>query len=85
MESKINKAVYGITDSSIFGLKIVAGVITGISYSEDYPPKYEITFGKNKTWVSSIAESKEELLNLLNLAPLSRVKETHNLKLIYNK
>ena len=84
MESKINKVVYGITDSSTFGLRIISGIVTGVSYSEDSPPKYEITFGKNKTWVVSIAESKEELLNLLNLTPLSRVKETHNLKLIYN-
>ena len=84
MESKINKAVYGLTDRSIFGVKIISGIITGVSYSEDYPPKYEITFGKNKTWVDKIAESKEDLITLLEIADLKRVKETHNLKLKYN-
>ncbi len=84
METKINKAVYGLADRSTFGVRIISGIVTGVSYSEDFPPKYEITFGKNKTWVDKIAESKEELITLLEIADLKRVKETHNLKLKYN-
>ena len=84
METKINRAVYGLTDRSAFGVRIISGIVTGVSYSEDFPPKYEITFGKNKTWVDKIAESKEELITLLEIADLKRVKETHNLKLKYN-
>ena len=84
METKINKAVYGLADRSTFGVRIISGIVTGVSYSEDFPPKYEITFGKNKTWVDKIVESKEELITLLEIADLKRVKETHNLKLKYN-
>ena len=84
METKINKAVYGLADRSTFGVRIISGIVTGVSYSEDFPPKYEITFGKNKTWVDKITESKEELITLLEIADLKRVKETHNLKLKYN-
>ena len=29
MESKINKAVYGLADRSIFGVKIISGIVTG--------------------------------------------------------
>lgn len=84
MESKINKAVYGITDNSIFGLKIVSGIVTGVSYSEEHPPRYEVTFGKNKVWVNKIAESKELLIEALNLADLKKVATTHQLTLKYN-
>lgn len=84
METKINKAVYGLADRSTFGVRIISGIVTGVSYSEDFPPKYEITFGKNKTWVDKITESKEELITLLEITDLKRVKETHNLKLKYN-
>lgn len=41
MESKTNKAVYGLADRSIFGVKIISGIVTGVSYSEDYLPKNE--------------------------------------------
>ena len=41
MESKINKAVYGLADRSIFGVKIISGIVTGVSYSEDYLTKNE--------------------------------------------
>lgn len=84
MESIINKAVYGLQDNSIFGLKIISGVVVGTSYSEDALPKYEISFGKNRVWVQNIAQSVEELIKLFNLADLKRVKETHGLKLKYD-
>lgn len=83
MESRINKAVYGLSDNSIFGLRIVSGIVTGVSYSEDTLPKYEISFGKNRVWVENVAESIEELVKLFKLADLKRVKETNNLKLKY--
>ena len=47
MESKINKAVYGLADRSIFGVKIISGIVTGVSCSEDYLPKNE-NFVKNR-------------------------------------
>lgn len=84
MESKINKAVYGLLDNSIYGFRVVSGIVTGVSYSEDSLPKYEITYGKNKVWAQNIAESKEELIKLFNLTDLERVKTTHNLILKYS-
>ena len=47
MESKINKAVYGLADRSIFGVKIISGIVTGVSCSEDYLPKNE-NFAKKR-------------------------------------
>ena len=62
MESKIGKAVYGLSDKSIFGFRVISGIVTGVSYSEDKSPKYEISFGKNSVWVQNIAESVEDLI-----------------------
>ena len=84
MESKINKAVYGVTDNSIFGLKIVSGIVTGVSYTEEHSPRYEITFGKNRVWVNKIAESKAELIELLGLAELTKVASVHAMTLKYS-
>jgi len=84
MESKINKAVYGVNYDSIFGLRIISGIVTGVSYTEDKSPTYEITFGKNRVWVQKIAESKDQLFELLNLASLDRVKESHQVKIKYS-
>lgn len=83
METKIGKAVYGLLDNTLFGFRVVSGIVTGISYSENTSPKYEITFGKNSVWVQKIAENKEDLIKLFNLADLKRVKETYNMELIY--
>jgi len=83
IENIIGKAVYGLSDRSVFGFRVVSGIVTGVSYSEDRSPKYEISFGKNSIWVQDLAENKEDLISLLNLADLKRIKETHNLKLKY--
>jgi len=83
METKINKPVYGLLDNSIFGFRVISGIVTGVSYSENSKPKYEISFGKNKAWVQDIAESSEDLIKLFKLVDLKRIKETHNLKLKY--
>lgn len=84
MESKINKVVYGITENSPFGLRIIAGVVTGVSYTEEHSPRHEITFGKNRVWVNKIAESKAELIELLGLAELTKVASVHAMTLKYS-
>lgn len=81
MESKINKVVYGIIENSPFGLRIIAGVITGVSYTEEASPRYEITFGKNRAWTSKIAESKAALVELLQLPDLQKVAKENPLTL----
>ena len=81
MESKINKAVYGITENSPFGLRIIAGIVTGVSYTEEHSPRYEITFGKNRVWVNKIAESKTALVELLQLPDLQKVAKENPLTL----
>ena len=81
---KMGKPVYGITENGMFGVRIVAGIITGVRFTEE-EPVYEISFGKNKWWTSEIAEHFWELEEYFMLADLDRVKETHGLKIKYNK
>lgn len=78
----IGKPKYGLIDSGVFGVKIVAGIVTGLSFTEDNPV-YELSFGKNKWRTSEIADSPEELLKLMKLASLERIRETHGLKIKY--
>lgn len=80
----IGKARYGLVENTMFGIRIVAGIVTGIRYTED-KPVYEISFGKSRWWTSEISDSKEALAELLNIASLDRVKETHGLKIKYEK
>lgn len=79
----ISKPKYGLIDSGLFGVRIVAGIVTGKRYTEG-KPLYELSFGKNSWWTYEIADSPEELIKYFNLAPLQRIKETHGLKIKYN-
>lgn len=78
----IGKPKYGVIDSGLFGLRIVAGMVTGIRYTETVP-EYEIRFGKNTWWTSKIADTPEEIVKFFELAPLERVKQTHGLMIKY--
>ena len=80
----IKQARYGIIGNSMFGMRIVAGRVTGIQYTED-KPKYELSFGKNKYWCDAIAKDKLELVELMDLASLEKVNETHGLKIKYGQ
>lgn len=80
----MGKPVYGLVDTGIFGAKIVAGIVTGIRFTEDNPV-YEISFGKNSWWTNIITDNQAEIPMLLNLAPLTRVKETHGLKIKFER
>lgn len=81
---KLGKPMYGLINSGIFGFQIVSGIVTGFRLTED-KPLYEISFGSNKWWTKDITDKQEEIPNLFNLAPLDRVKETHGLKLKFDK
>lgn len=74
---------YGIIENGIFGTRIVSGIVTGIRYAED-KPVYELSFGKDKWWTSEITDNIEDILKVLNLVSLDRVKETYGLKIKYN-
>ncbi len=74
---------YGIIENGIFGTRIVSGIVTGIRYTED-KPVYELSFGKDKWWTSEITDNIEDILKVLNLVSLDRVKETYGLKIKYN-
>lgn len=79
----ISKPKYGLIDAGLFGLRIVAGIVTGIRFTED-KPVYEISFGKNSWWTPNIADKAEDLLKVINLAPLDRIMQTHELKIKYD-
>lgn len=79
----IGKPRYGLIDSGLFGVRIVAGIVTGIKYTEDLPI-YEISFGKDKFSTTQIADNTDDIVKMLNLASLERVVETHGLKIKFN-
>jgi len=74
---------YGIIENGIFETRIVSGIVTGVRFTED-KPIYELSFGKDKWWTSEITDNIEDILKVLNLVSLNRVKETHGLKIKYN-
>lgn len=80
----IGKPRYGIIKNGIFGTRIISGIVTGISYTED-KPIYEISFGKDKWRTSEITDNIEDLFESINLTTsLNRVKESHGLKIKYS-
>lgn len=80
--SNIGKAVYGIIDNGIFGVRIVSGIVTGVSYTENNPI-YEISFGKDKWRTSKITYDINKVIEMCNIADLNRVEKSHNLKIKY--
>ena len=80
--SEIGKPKYGIIENGAFGTRIVCGIVTGIRYTED-TPIYELSFGKDKWWVTEITENIDDIFRALKLASLDKIKETHGLKIKY--
>jgi len=80
----INTAKYGIIENGIFGTRIVSGIITGVRYTET-KPVYEISFGKDKWETSEITDNIEDIFKALKLTTLARVRETHGLKIKFDK
>ncbi len=79
----LGKPRYGIVESSLFGVRIVSGIVTGIRFTEN-KPMYEISFGKNIWWSSEITDNMEDIGKMLNLASIERIKETHGLKVKFD-
>lgn len=80
---KMGKPMYGLINSGIFGVQIISGIVTGVRFTED-KPLYELSFGKSSWWTSEITDDQKNIPTMLKLAPLSRVSETHGLKIKYN-
>lgn len=78
----IDKPVYALINSGVFGFSVVSGIVTGVLYTEN-EPVYTIQFGKNLWTSSNIAHSPEELIAMLKLPSLERIKETHGLIIKY--
>jgi hypothetical protein len=83
-DKHIGQPRYGIIDNGMWGARIVAGLVTGKRYTEN-EPVYEISFGKNTWWTSEIFEDPADVAKFFKLAPLDRVKETHGLKIKFDK
>lgn len=79
----IGKPVYALINSGVFGFSVVSGIVTGVDYTED-KPVYTIKFGKNSWTSPNIAHTSEELISMLKLPSLERIKETHGLIIKYN-
>lgn len=78
----MGQAVYGLIDNGLWGVRIVAGIVTGIRYTED-KPVYEISFGKSSYWTQTVTQDVAEIPTLMGVAPLERIAETHGLKIKY--
>ena len=83
IHESISKPKYGLIDSGLFGFRIVAGIVTGIRFTED-KPVFEISFGKDKWWTTIIADDIQSLFGEANIATLERIQQTHGLKIKYN-
>lgn len=79
----IGQPKYGIIENGAFGTRIISGIVTGVSYTEE-SPIYEISFGKNKYRTSEITDDIEDVFKALKIADLKRVKETHGLQIKYS-
>lgn len=66
--------VHSIVDKGIFGLRVISGIVIGIEYTNK-TPKYCIGFGDNSVWVNKVATNDKELLEMLKLSDLEKVKE----------
>ena len=78
----IGKPKYGLVGNGIFSGRIVAGLVTGVQYTDD-KPIYTIQFGNDSWQTSEITDSIEDLLKHLKIESLERVMLTHNLKIKY--
>ena len=84
INENIGKAMYGVISNGVFAVRIISGIVTGVRYTED-KPIYDIEFGKDRWSTSVITDNDKDLIRLLNLPSLERVKETHGLKIKYEK
>lgn len=84
MTEHIGKPCYALIDSGLFGARIVAGVITGVRYTES-DPLYCIQMGKDLWWSSTIFFLRESVVDYIGLADLDRVQESHGLMIKYGK
>lgn len=82
--NNIGKPKYGVIENTIFSTRVVAGIVTGVRYT-DSEPLYELSFGNDKWWTSIIVDTVEEVIRHLNLPDLERVKQSHNLKIKFAK
>lgn len=80
----IGKPKYGIIDWGLFNVRIVAGIVTGVRYTEG-KPIYELSFGKDKWQTSEITDKQEDIFKIIKLASLERIKETHGLKIKFEE
>lgn len=80
--SNIGKAVYGVVDRGVYGLKVYAGIVIGVEFTEDLPI-FTILSGNNKVKTTLICYNKEEVLEQLNLTPLERIQSINSFKLKY--
>ncbi len=80
----IGKPKYGIINNGIFGVTIVSGIVTGVSYTEDMPI-YELSFGKDRWKTKEITDNLEDIFKALKLVSLARIAETHGLKIKFNQ
>lgn len=82
--ANINKPKYGIIQNGVFSTRVIAGIVTGVRYTES-EPLYEISFGNDKWWTSVVVDTVDEVMKHLNLPDLEKVKQSHNLKIKFVK
>lgn len=80
INENVGKARYGVIENGVFGTRIVAGIVTGIRYTET-EPVYEISQGSDKWWTSIITEKIEDVLKALKIESLEVVEAKSDLKI----
>lgn len=64
--------VYGIIKNGIFGMRIVAGKVVGIEFTNG-DTNYCINSSDGSRWTTNVALNKDELLEKLNLPDLNKI------------
>lgn len=84
INENVGKARYGVIENGVFGTRIVAGIVTGIRFTEN-EPVYEISQGSDKWWTSIITDKIEDVIKALKIESLDIVEKKSELKINFGE
>ena len=84
INENVGKARYGVIENGVFGTRIVAGIVTGIRFTET-EPVYEISQGSDKWWTSIITDKIDDVIKALKIESLDIVEKKSELKINFGE
>jgi len=65
--------VYAVANRGMFGFHVHSGIITGLRFTKGKPEFY-VESSKESHWVTEITESRTEVLDMIEIPDLMKVK-----------